>query len=437
MANFNWIGGAAATTHVMTATIANTWTANDIIKTTIYDEGGTAFSVLTTVLGSDIETQVRDRHLTQLKSSSDAVFAKIIWTASGTDKIVATAKVIGEPLSGNDGGAPSNLIIDESTTAGNGDVTWANTTANTGPNDANTDANWTDESEATTTSPLDDGVVRILPHPTKKDAAGKPLSYDIRYGLDQSDIDLAEFRVGQSYKGIIGNVVGDGTTPFYFHIDCKFPGGADGVTVIDSASPSICLRGDHDAINVAGLPRGEDALHLDGGGGTTVVLRLLGPRVLGKVTIADSNDFQQIESIGAHMEVEIGTQTGAGNQIDKFTADGGTWTINRGLDDGSNTAVIIITGGTFRLMVGDVDLLDNRGGTFFFNSTGLITRLNNYTGITSFEENITHGPTVTNASIWSGGILDKSGLKNVTYSNNIIVYGGAVTSDTGTTQSQT
>ena len=439
MANFNWIGGTTAVAHVMTATVENTWSSStpDTIKTTIYDEGGTAWSVTTNATGSDIETNVIDPHVIDLNASTIAVFAKVTWVKASSTTFTATADVAGVPLSGNDSGAPSNLVIDASTTASNGTVVWANTTANAGPNDANTDANWTDESEATTTSPLDDGVVRIIPHPTKKDVAGNPLSYDILYGLDQSDIDLAELRIGKAFKGLIGNVVGDGTTPFYFHIDAKFPGGSDGIVVIDSSSPSICLRGDHDAINVAGLPRGVDALHLHGGGGTTVVLRLLGPRVLGKVTIADTNDFQQIESIGAHMEVEIGTQTGAGNQIDSFTVDGGTWIINRGLDNGSNTAVVIVTGGIIRHMTGDVDLLDNRGGTFFFNSTGLLTRLHHYNGITSFEENTTHGPTVSATKVWGGQILDKSGLKNVTWSTNPILYGGSVTSDTATTQSET
>jgi len=38
--------------------------------------------------------------------------------------------------------------------------------------------------------------------------------------------------------------------------------------------------------------------------------------------------------------------------------------------------------------------------------------------------------------IWSGQILDKSGLQNVVYSANVIVYGGSVSSETAVTLQQ-
>ena len=87
--------------------------------------------------------------------------------------------------------------------------------------------------------------------------------------------------------------------------------------------------------------------------------------------------------------------------------------------------------------IGAIDQLDMYGGIFYANSSSDLTELNNYAGTTSFEENIQAGITVVAAKIWSGQILDKSGLGNVVYSNNVIVFGGSVTSDTATTQSQT
>ena len=271
MAIFNWIGGAAKTTHVMTATIANTWATSDTIKTEIIDEGGTTKNVTTTTTSGVIETGVLDVHLAELQADTQVVFAAITWTKSGTTKIVATAKDSGKPLSG---GSVTNVIVDASTTAGDGDVTWAVTTASTGPNDANTDANWTDASESATTSPLDDGDTRILPHPTDVDTAGNSISYDIRYGLNQSSIDLNTFRIGRSFTGMIG----DPLQEFFFQIDCTSNGGV-GKTVIDSSSPSIWIKGTHTAINVAGLPLSKDAFHL--AGGTITALRFMGSRVLG------------------------------------------------------------------------------------------------------------------------------------------------------------
>ena len=424
MADFNWIGGAAKTTHVMTATIANSWqNTPDTIRTEIVDEGGTTKFVQTSVTGTSIETDVLDPHLVDLLADTQRVFAAITWTKSGTDKIVATAKVSGVPLAG---GVGTNLVTDNSTTNGNGDVTWANTTPNSGPNDGRTNANWTKADESTTTPPLSGttNTVRFLPHPSDVDLGGIPVSYDLTYGLNHSGINVNRYRHGRSYRGIVG----DPTQGFFFQIDCT---NNTGKTIIDSNSPSIWLKGSHSAINIAGLPLGEDALHL--GGGTITDLRMLGSRVLGKITIASSTVVVTIESLGANMEVDIGTETGT--LISQMTVDGGTWTIRRAITGGSG--ILDLLGGTITHTVGNVTLVKNYGGLIYFNSTGIIATLKNFKGTSNFERNTTHGIEVQAATIWSGQILDKSGLANVNWSGNIIVFGGSVTSDTAATQSQT
>ena len=425
MADFNWIGGTAKTTHVMTATVDQTWSSSgpDVIRTEIIDEGGTTRFVQTNVTSGTVSTGVIDPHLVDLQADTQRVFAAITWTKGSTSTIVATAKEAGVPLSS---GVQTNVIIDNSTTAGDGRVVWATTTANTGPNDGNTDANWTDQNDAATTSPLSGttNTVRFLPHPTDVDLGGNPVSYDLRYGLIHSGININRYRHGRSYRGIVG----DPTQGFFFQIDCT---NNTGKTIIDSNSPSIWLKGSHSAINIAGLPLGEDALHL--GGGTITDLRMLGSRVLGKITIASSTVVVTIESLGANMEVDIGTETGT--LISQMTVDGGTWTIRRAITGGSG--ILDLLGGTITHTVGNVTLVKNYGGLIYFNSTGIIATLKNFKGTSNFERNTTHGIEVQAATIWSGQILDKSGLANVNWSGNIIVFGGSVTSDTAATQSQT
>ncbi len=426
----NWIGGATAVTHVMTGTITQTWANTDVIKTQIWLENGTEQSVSTTVSGFvSIENQVRNTHLTDLQNSVLSEFAKVTWTASGTVAIVATAKLAGRPISGNKPSRTTKeneLENDATGVGGNGINTWVNTTANAGPNDGNTAANWGG------TAPVNTNTVLILPHPTDLDIAGKPVSYDLLYGLDHSDKNLNSFKVGRSYTASIG----DALRGFHFKIDCTTA--SPSVTVIDTGGPATWIAGAHTAINISGLPIGQDAFNLGGGEGTTTTLRLLGSRVLGKVTIQDACPVVNFECFGANMDVEIGTEVTT--KINSFTSNAGNWLIERAIDAGDpindNDGVTIVTGGIYRHTIGIIEQLDVYGGIFFYNGSGTLTRLNNFAGVTSFEENIQASVTVTNASIWSGRIIDKSGLSNVVYTNDVIVFGGSVTSDTATTQAQ-
>ena len=426
MANANWIGGASKTTHVMTLTYAQTWTASDTMKTDIRDENGELYSVTSTATSGTIETGVRDIHLADLQAESvKIVFAAITWTSSGTDAIVATAKITGKPLSGNNTGPLTHLIIDTSTINGDGTAVWVNTTDNSGPNDAGTAANWVTNAGATTGFPIDDEDVLFLPHPTDLDPGGNPVSYDLLYGLDVSNSDVNSLRIGRSYKGAIG----DAANEWYFRLHVTSNDSA-GETVIDTNSPSMWLRGNHTSLIVAGLPLGNDVLHL--GAGTITTMRLIGNRVRGKITAANACVINTIISIGASMRVELGTDTVTG--ITTATIDGGSWISHRKFI--ADTSVLTILGGTFSHMIGEIVTINNYGGLLFLNSNATFAKINHFSGTTSFEQNISSGPTVTNIDLFSGQILDKSGLGNVTYSNPIKVYGGSATSDTAQTQQQ-
>ena len=234
MADANWIGGTTAVTHVMTGTITLAWANSDVIKTRIWDENGVEQLVTTTVTGFvDIENQVRDPHLSDLQNSTLSKFAAITWTSSGTGAIVATAKVSGKPISGNRPARTSNenQLEDNSlaTTAGDGVMTWVNTTANAGPNDGRTATNWLDGLGGTGL-PANSDNMKFLPHTTDVDLAGRPVSYDLLYGLDHDDVDLTSENIGRSYRGIIGDPI----NKFFFKINCTT---GVGKVVVDSSSP--------------------------------------------------------------------------------------------------------------------------------------------------------------------------------------------------------
>ena len=428
----NWVGGTTAVTQVDTATVSGTWALNDTIRTTLYDESGVSHAVTSTSTGTVIETNVIDPHIADLNNSSDILFARTTWAKATSTTFTGTADLAGRPISGNIvslnpaiNRAVSSVPVGSGLVGGSTSLTpWAQTTANVGPNDGLTAANWSAGS-----LPADNDTVLFLPHATDVDFAGRPVSYDLLYGLDHSSIDLKSLKIGRSYRGTIGDSIGE----HYFVIDCRWPASTAGVTVIDSSCPAIWLGGTHDAINVAGLPAGQNALQLKGG--TIDVLRMLGARVRGKITVADNCPVLAFECFGANMDVVIGVETST--FINTINSNGGNWLIERAIRGASNDGVFTSTGGTYRHTIGLVTVINNYGGIFYYNGSGTLAALNNYAGTTSFEENIQGSVTVSAAKIWSGQILDKSGLANVIYSANVIVYGGSVSSDTATTQQQT
>ena len=428
MANFNFIGGATKVVQVATGTVTGVWANGNTIRTTLLKEDGTTPQTVTsTATGSNIETNVIDVHVVDLNNSSETLFAETTWAKGSSTTITGTkdSAFAGVPISGGIGvNRPTGSVPSGS---GGFSATWADTTTNSGPNDINTNANYTDDEVANNT-PTNDEDVKLLPHPTDTDLGGRAVSYDLRYGLNQSGLTngLRTLRQPRSFRGIIG----DPAQGFYYTTDVN-PSTGTGIITINSSSPSTWLKGTHDVINIAGLPAGEDALHLHGG--TISKLRMLGPQIIGKITIEDNCIVVAIESLGANMEVEIGTQTGT--PLSTLIINGGVWRIHRAINQGTGT--ITLLGGTIHHMVGNIEIVNNYGGTIFFNSTGVIANLNNYAGISNFEQNTSAGITVTNAKIWSGQILDKSGLKNVNWATDIIVYGGTASSDTASTQAQT
>jgi hypothetical protein len=425
----NWIGGATAVTQVATGTIAGNWDAPDTITTFILGEDGTTKqSVTTTATGTTEETDVLDPHLADLQASVLSYFTKVTWTKGSASTIVATAKTAGIPISGGVNGAAGTKLNyprgTDSSTAGTGTYTFADTTANAGPNDFNTLANWVDDAETPSTAgalPTTSDEVKFLPHPTDEDVAGNPVSYDVLYGLNQSNTALASLRVPNSYRGTIG----DSVNSYYLNIDVT---DGSGVTVINSSCPALWLQGSHDSMTVAQTRNTAHALEL--GTGTITALRLLGAGVQGTITVKDGNVITNgwIVDVGG-ANIKIGT---SGTVISTLETNAQRLQLDRGLTN------LNASGGDITHTAGAIGTINNRGATIRYNGTSDVAVLNNYTGTFTTVGNRFHDIAVgtTSAAIWGGVITDRSGLKNVTWTTNIIVYGGTVQSDTASTQAQ-
>lgn len=399
MAQKTWQGGDSTTAQVDTFTLALTWAAADTLTTTLTAEDASTQTVVTTSSSTVIET-IRDAHVSDLQASTNSLFTAITWAKSGTDAITGTAKTAGVPFTATASEA----------TAGNGTYTRAATTANSGPHDWNDTGNWVEGS-----IPVDTDTVDILPHPTNENPDGSPKSYDILYGLNQSSIDLTELRVGKSFRAAIG----DAANQYYLRIDCA-SGSAN--TVLHSSGHTIWIDGAHDQINVVAATGGPDAVRING---TTTNLRVLGASVNGRIRVADGSTVTNayiIDCPGA--DVFIGT----GGTITLLEANAGAIEIGKAITTANTygTANVTHTDGA-------VATWNQRGGTVHYNGSGILTTLTIFSGLFDLTLNETSGVTITDAIIYGGVLDDRSGLNNVTYTNNIIQYGGDISTDSGVT----
>ncbi len=426
MPNVNWIGGATAVAQIDVLQITLTWASADTLTITLTANDGSTKQVITaTATSSAIETGVRDVLLALLQASNQTLFSVITWAASSTDSITGTAKTAGVPF----------FQTEAESTAGNGVAAITNDGSGSsklseGPNDWAVDgtgnystSNFTDETEALDTGGIvNDDDIKILPHPDDVDAAGNQVSYDILYSLHvDSAIDVNSFRIPPSYRGLIGQ----SSNKYYLQLDCTSNGGV-GITVIESNAKSIWLKGTHTAITVAALPNTSKALML--AGGTITDLRVLGGRVQGRIDVADGTVVTNYYQSDSPATVHLGT-SGTATTLANITS--GNVTIDH------ETTTITASGGVVTHTKGTTATINNHGAHIFYNGTGNIgTALNNYSGTMDFSRNTTHGLSVAATKIWGGIVTDLNGLKNITYTGNVIKYGGQFLSDSATTVAQ-
>lgn len=403
MAAKTWRGGTTGVKQVDTMTAADTWATSDTLTTTLTSENGSTQTVVSTATGSTIETNVIDVHIADLLADTQSLFTQITWAKASAATITGTAKIAGIPF----------YCAGSETTAGDGSYSRASTTANAGPRDWNTAANWS----AAAVPVNDTDSVLIQPHDTDEDALGNPISYSILYGLDQSAVDVIGFNVPKAFKGSVGDPIAGN----YLKIDCAF--GSDPPTVINTGGSGVWLEGVFDNLTInGGRGLGDRFMRFKG---TYTTTRILDGNISGIIKFMDGVAITTLEGHGCGGAiVEVGTGSG----ITTFDVDSGNWTTSQAITTANLGAFLKLKHTT-----GAVTTIHNRGARVEYNSSGTLGTLNNRLGFFDLSRNTAASVTVTNATIWSGILTDRGGAGNVTYTNNILVRGGNVNTETGAT----
>lgn len=221
MAILRWAGGAAATAQISTLTPGGTIEVGDIFNVILTGEDGVAQTEAVVATGATV-AQVCDDIVLQCNASSQTLFLNVTFTDQ-TSRVDVTANSAGVPF----------YLTETTTETGGGttdDQTFAvgSTTASSGPNDYNVLANWV-ESDGTAPSAI----------PAANDEVYFSTgNHDVLYGLDQSSIDLKQFRVTSGYGGAIGQA----DIPFKVTVS----------NVTDSVMPYLALGSAGRRVNIEG-----------------------------------------------------------------------------------------------------------------------------------------------------------------------------------------
>jgi|9_EtaG_2_1085328.scaffolds.fasta_scaffold15742_3 hypothetical protein len=206
MATMRWAGGTAAVRQVSTLTPGGSnIEADDVFNVILTGEDNTSQTEAVTAGGTTVAA-VCDAIVAQCNASTQSLFKQVTFT-DGTSVVTVSAKVAGVPF----------YLSETTTEAGGGsqdDQTFvaATTTANQGPNDFNTLANWV-ESDGTAPSahPADNDTVLFT--------GG---NHDLLYGLYNVDVELHSLRISRGYSGNIGQT----SIPLNIDVDSNTPDGS-------------------------------------------------------------------------------------------------------------------------------------------------------------------------------------------------------------------
>lgn len=385
MAVIKWNGGASLTAQVDTFTLNNDFndSETDITITLTSENGSTTQTVSIDPSGTN-ESTIAAALQSALAASTDSLFTAIDWTVA-SNVVTGTAKVAGVPF-----------YAESSVTGGAGSITDATATANSGPNDWNVDGNWQGGSKP---SANDDVLINGSTHP-------------ILYGLDQSSLSLDSLRIGPTMRANVGDV----QAGISLQVDATD-------LIIESTIARVWVTGTTTRTTVTGCPRGADAVVL---GGTHTTLNVIGRSVLGEVRTLGStaHSTTNVLDVKAGGRVTVGAGAGSGSVL----LDGGIvdW-------DGGGMSSLDVVRGTFR-QTGDGAVTAARvytDGVYDCRSSGTITALTTYGGRADFSRSEVQSVTITNATLTAGMLDLRSGLDNVTLSNNPTTTAGQVMADRG------
>jgi hypothetical protein len=285
MATLRWAGGSAAVRQISTLTPGGTIEADDVFNVILTDEAGTTQTEAVTAGGTTVAA-VCDAIVAACTASTNTLFKRLNFVDS-TSHVTVSARFAGVPF----------YLSETTTEAGGGgqdNQTFVaeTTTANQGPNDFNTLANWV-ESDGTAPSavPATNDTVLFT--------AG---NHDLLYGLDNGSISLHSLRVSKGYSGNIGQV----TYPLEIKVDSNTPDGSGNI------EPFLVLGGNSRRIR------------LEGAYTNVLVTKNLGSIFL---TTRTTETLQFIgDEVGGRIEIDGGGMSGGKQQIRQIGVNPGLYT---------------------------------------------------------------------------------------------------------------
>lgn len=352
---------------VWKGTVTTTTNGHTYIVTITDDDGTTAAISYAVVNPPDTTvTLVATGFITAWNASTNPLIARFTATQSA-GQVILTADAAGVPAS----------------FAATGTGTWSgtgNTTANTGNNDYNTAKNWfLDAIPASTNNVIFD--------------AG---SVGVKYGLDQSGVDIADFRVLAGCSTQFGDFrLG---VPHYLRIDpdlFRYEGsGSLAMFNIGSAaiSPYIAATGSPSAT-------GRHTVYIKGSAISTLYVDK------GNVGVAPiSGETATITTIQtgfvSTQASDVNLTVGAGVTLTTWHHGGGVGTLK------CAATTLNLASGTQMTTEGSgaITTINVYGGTHYLNSTGTITTLNIYGGTVYLSKNRA-ARTVTTTNLYNSATL--------------------------------
>lgn len=382
MSEIYLLGTADAVAQITHVTPANV-EVDDVFNITLSNDAGESYEISFTATAATVKDVVEG-----LKAAADAASAAgsdpwddVACTEDDT-KLIITADTAGVPFTAT-----------TSTTDGGGNDTQtlvaSVSTANSGPNDWNTAANWSGEAV-----PVNADNV-YLEHS----------SVDLLYGLDQSVVSLGKLVISQSYEGKLGAATRGagylqiGTSALsvgeYYGSDSvdgseriKINLGSVACTAVihnsatdpsEAGLPNVRLLANNAATDVH-VRKGRVGITCETPDETSTINDVF-------VTYVDSVDSD------AHLIIDEGVTMG------DLKTEGGETTLI--------TAATAVTARVGKLTIegtGTITTLQNEGATVYPNSTGTITTANFYGGTTDFTRS-TRARTVTTPKIRPGATV--------------------------------
>jgi len=396
MATVYWVGGAAPVAKVVTCTIGGTVEAGDIFKITM---GAKTLSYSAGTTNAETEATALAAAWNALSATTYPEFAEITAAATSGGALTLTHDTAGTDFS-------VTLATTESNGGAADDQTFtqSDTTANAGPNDWSTAANWSG------------GAVPV----NGDDVVIENSAVSIYYGLAQSAVTLASLVIESSYTGAIG-LPPDNANDYVEYRDqylaigatvLKILGGTGQVNIDVGSAQTAATITSAARSNTTGLP----AILLKGthvGNTVTVTKGDVGVAVKAAETATAAT---LAVGYDASLAGDATVVCGSGVTLTTINQSGGSLTIE------SNATTINQTEGTLHVTgAGAVTTLNLDGGTCYYKSTGTCTTANvGNGGVLDFRRNPS-ARTVTNCTVnYGAAVYDPA--KTVTWTNGLDLY---------------